>query len=500
MPPAIAISILPERIPLVLGIWIEPSSDPGHAAHLDPVSTLLDHLRRDYPATPFRLLVPPLVAQAGWLRQVATKTGCPVSLAAEVEPGRPVLETLVRRSDLVLCLSPAPEQSEETKALIRWKREGRVARPEGEPEPIPAGPVEYWDLSRGGRARREHLGVVAKGADFPGLARHVWSFNQRTSKLGSTLADSMAKEREVLVPEDSVSRLTPGQNATLERFAANSAIAAHFEPLARVARITWMTLTGLTSVAFGVAATVPPGTAGRIHEVAFLTAWMLFALALISGGLRARWRRLFVHHKALAESMRTHFVRCVAGLPILEAAQFPMSRPGSPRWLRTAIASWTWGLAQAEPVTPATSDRIRLLRDHWLKTRCVELVDRAVLAEQRRKQFRNLTRGTGVLLAGCAIGLAAQAAGLIPMNAPLVTATILALALASVFSQAASRLRQSVQRSRREERAFTAAVDTLAGEVPAAVRMIDALSAETLQENADWAVNERERGLTPVFR
>jgi hypothetical protein len=261
-----------------------------------------------------------------------------------------------------------------------------------------------------------------------------------------------------------------------------------------------MTLTGLTSVAFGVAATVPPGTAGRIHEVTFLTAWMLFALALISGGLRARWRRLFVHHMALAESMRTHFVRCVAGLPILEAAQFPMSRPGSPRWLRTAIASWTWGLAQAEPVTPATPDRIRLLRDHWLKTRCIELADRAAVAEQRRKQFRNLTRVTGVVMAGCASGLAAQAAGLIPANAPLLTATILTLALASVFSQAASRLRQSVQRSRREERAFTAAVDTLAGEVPAAVRMIDALSAETLQENADWAVNERERGLTPVFR
>lgn len=147
-----SIAILPERIPLVIGIWIEPSSDPGHAAHLDPVSTLLDHLRRDFPSTPFRLLVPPLVAQAGWLRQVASKAGCPVSPAMEVAPGCPVRETLVRRSDLMLCLTPGLEQSQETKDLIRWKREGQIDHAEHGPESIAAGPVEFWDLS----AEEEH--------------------------------------------------------------------------------------------------------------------------------------------------------------------------------------------------------------------------------------------------------------------------------------------------------------------------------------------------------
>ena len=502
VPPLPTIAVLPERIPLVIGIWIEPTSDPGHAAHLDPVSTLLEQLRRDFPATPFRLLVPPLVAQAGWLRQVATKAGCPVSPAAEVEPGRPVLETLARRSDFLICLSPSPEQSPETKDLIRWKREGRIDRTEGESERIAAGPVEYWDLSRGGRARRQHLAVSAKGSGFASLAHHVRTFNQRTSKLGSVLTEAMARERETLVTEETLVRLTPGQNATLERFAANAAIAAHFRPLARGARIAWMTLAGLTAAAFVMAehTTAPAWTS--LHTISLEAALGLLVLALGAGGLRARWRSFFVHHGALAETMRIHLVRCLAGLPSPKAGQIPPNDSESPRWLRTAVGSWTTGLAQTEPVSPASLDRMRLLQERWVRARRDELTQRAAHAEKNRARFRQLTRALGGLAGLFTAGLVARATGgwaEFP-QLPFEVGAVLALALASVCSQAASRLAQEAQRNRRESRIFAQAAEALNGDLPSSARLIDSLAEETLRESADWVINEKERGLTPVFR
>jgi len=319
MPGLPAIALLPERIPLVLGIWIEPGSDPGHAAHLDPVSTLLEQLQRDFPATPFRLLVPPLVARATWLRQVATKLGTPVSLTTDVDPVAQPVKTLVRHSHVLLCLAPGQDQSVDTIDLIRWKREGRIEAPQGEPEPITGGPVEFWDLSRGGRARRQHLAATLANASFLEFARHVRAFNRRVCRLAPLLHELTEREKAALIPENTPVRLTPGQAATLERSAVNAAIAAHLRPLARTSRIAWSALAVLTGGALLVAA----HSSGTGHEVALDGAVTFLVLAVVTRFIHARWLRLSIHHRALAETMRIHFIRCVAGLAPLAPENVP---------------------------------------------------------------------------------------------------------------------------------------------------------------------------------
>jgi hypothetical protein len=344
--------------------------------------------------------------------------------------------------------------------------------------------------------------VSAKGSGFASLAHHVRTFNQRTSKLGSVLTEAMARERETLVTEETLVRLTPRQNATLERFAANAAIATHFRPLARGARIAWITLAGLTAAAFVLAEHTTTPTWSSVHTVSLEAALGLLVLAVVAGGLRARWRSFYVHHAALAETMRIHLVRCLAGLPSPKAGEITPGASGSPRWLRTAVESWTTGLAQTEPVSPASPDRMRLLQERWVSARRDELTQRAARAEKSRARFRQLTRGMGVLTALFTAGLVARASGGwagFP-QLPFEVGTVLALALASICSQAASRLAQEAQRSRRESRTFAQAAEALSGDLPAAVRLIDTLAAETLRESADWVINETERGLTPVFR
>jgi len=496
-------AVLPERIPLVLGIWIEPGSDPGHAAHLDPVSTLLEQLQRDFPATPFRLLVPPLVARATWLRQVATKAGTPVTLTTEVDPAARPVETLVRHSHVILCLAPGQEQSQDTIDLIRWKREGRIEATEGQSEAITGGPVEFWDLSRGGRARRQHLGATLANASFREFARHVRAFNRRTCHLVPTLHESTERERSALLPENSPVRLTPGQTATLERAAVNAAMAARLRPIARATRIAWSAL----AVSTGIALLIAAQTSGTSHQVALDGAVAFLILAIATRLLHARWLRLSIHHRALAETMRIHFVRCVAGLTPLHPDNVPKSESPVPRWLSSAIDSWTSGLAQTEPVSAATVDRIRLVQENWVSAQRDRLAARAVEATKSREFFRNLARGAWIVTALLGCGLAGRATLWITglPELPFAAGTAVAAVLASLFQQASSRLGQEAQRCRREQRTFTAAAETLARanaptDLPAATRIIDALATEALAENADWVVTEKERGLTPAFR
>ena len=145
---------------------------------------------------------------------------------------------------------------------------------------------------------------------------------------------------------------------------------------------------------------------------------------------------------------------------------------------------------------------MRLLQERWVRARRDELTQRAAHAEKNRARFRQLTRALGGLAGLFTAGLVARATGgwaEFP-QLPFEVGAVLALALASVCSQAASRLAQEAQRNRRESRIFAQAAEALNGDLPTSVRLIDSLAEETLRESADWVINEKERGLTPVFR
>jgi len=170
-----------------------------------------------------------------------------------------------------------------------------------------------------------------------------------------------------------------------------------------------------------------------------------------------------------------------------------------PRWLSTAIDSWTSGLAQAEPVVPPTIDRIRLIQENWVSAQCNRLEARAGEATRSRELYRTLARGAWIATALLGIGLVGRAAHWITgiPEFPFAIGTLLAAILASLFQQASSRLAQEGQRCRREQRTFATAAETLSrgtssSDLPVAIRLIDALAAEALEENADWVVTEKE--------
>ena len=488
--------ILPERIPMVAGIWIEPGSDPGHAAHLDPVSTLLERLQREFPATPFRLLVPPRIAQANWLRQVTSKAGCPVSLTSEIAPEANPVETLVRHSHVILCLAPGQDQNEDIVHLLRWKREGRI----GDNDPVFGGPVEFWDLSRGSRAKRQHLPPTLAKASFAEFARHVRAFNQRTSRLAPVLEEAVARHKAELCPEEKAIELTRGQSATLERCALNSAMGARFRPLARSAQVAWSICAPLAGALLIAAAETTSG----VHQLLLCLGLPLLLLAALARFLHGRWLHLGTHHTALGEAMRLHFVRCISGLPGLRPAEIPL-HSRAPRWLTVALDFWMSGLAQPEPTGKPSPERIQHLKNTWLRLEAERFAARTARASVAKQRYRKLAVGAWIASGLLALALAIEAIlGGTGIAGWLVAAsTALGIFAASLFDHRSALANLEAERAQRDARAFADACERLPdGSTPAeltkAAQLIQALTAETLTANAERMNHELERGFSPL--
>ncbi len=490
------IPILPERIPLVVGIWIEPGSDPGHAAHLEPVSTLLERLQREFPSTPFRLLVPPRIAQANWLRQVTSKAGCPVSLTTEIALEANPVETLVRHSHVILCLAPGQDQNEDIAHLLRWKREGRI----GDDDPVFGGPVEFWDLSRGSRAKRQHLPPTLAKASFTEFARHVRAFNQRTSRLAPVLEEAVAGHKAELAPEGAVVELTRGQAATLERYAMNTAMGARFRPLARAAQVAWSLCAPLAGALLIAAAETTSG----VHQLLLCVGLPLLLLAALARFLHGRWLHLGTHHTALGEAMRLHFVRCVSGLPGLRAAEIPLNSR-APRWLTVALDFWMSGLAQPEATGKPSPERIQHLKTTWLRLEAERFATRTARAHVAKQRYRKLATGTWISTALLALALATEAilGGTGAVGWLVAAGTALGVFAASLFDHRSALANLEAERAQRDARAFADSCERLSGgstpaELTKAAQVIQALTAETLTANAEQMNHELEHGFSPL--
>lgn len=490
------ISILPERIPLVAGIWIEPGSDPGHAAHLEPVSTLLEHLQRQFPATPFRLLVPPRIAEANWLRQLTSKAGCPVSVTSDLAPDAPPVETLARHSHAILCLAPGQSPNEEIIQLLRWKREGRIR----DTEAVFGGPVEFWDLSRGSRARRQHLAPTLARTGFAKFARNVRAFNLRSRRQAPSLEEAVAHRKAELCPEDAPLDLTRGQVATLERYALNAAIGIRFLPLARSAQIAWSIFAPLAA-ALLVASSQ---SAGETHRMLLWTGGALLPVAALARFLHGRWLHLAHHHQALGEAMRLHFVRGVAGLPGLQTAEIPLP-PRAPGWFSIALDHWISGLAQSEPVLKPAPERIRHLRQTWLRSEAESMAAAATRTDLAAKRHRKLSMGawtaTGLTGAGLLSAALQETTG--PTGWILAAIMALSLFAASLFGHRAALDRLESQRAQRDAQGLTSASDRLqdpgtGAELAASTQLLLALTNETLAAHAERMNHEVERGFSPL--
>lgn len=489
------IPVLAERIPLVAGLWIEPGSDPGHAAHLEPVATLLEHLQREFPATPWRLLVPPRIAEANWLRQLAGKAGCPVSLTTEIDPEAPPVETLVRHSHAVLCLAPGPGHHEDIVHLLKWKREGKLR----DSEPVFGGPVEFWDLSRGSRARRQRLEPTLARKEFARFSRNVRAFNLRARHLAPRLEEAVAQRKEELQPENARLPLTRGQEAALERHALNAAIASRFLPMARAAQIAWSLGAPLCAVLLVAAAQ----TGGEWHRMLLGAGLGLLALTALARFLDRRWLHLAHHHAALGEAMQLHLVRGIAGLPGLRAGEVPHP-PGAAPWFRIALDHWLAGLAQTEPQAKCVPERHRHLGQTWLRAEGGRFQLHAAEARQTARCLRKFTLAGWTVTAVTATGLLAAAvrgeSG--PPGWILAAVTGLGFGIASLSGQRAALLRLESQQAERDARAMNEASERLLGADHAAdtavsARFIQSLTTEALTARAERSHHELNRGFSP---
>jgi hypothetical protein len=448
---------------------------------------MLGQVRRAFPATPFRLLVPPDLARAVWLPGLAREQACAVSVTEAVDPDTPDIVTLARHAQVVLCLSPAPEQSPDTRHLIRWKRQGhREAVSGADREPVPAGPVHFWDLSRAGQARPKRLGPKGRpaSASFRAAACHLRSYNRRAAGWETRLGPAREVARKEIAPPESTPPLTPAWADAVERHAANVALAARFRPWIIVSRIAWRSCAGAAAALL----LALPDRSG-LASLGILAAWILRAW-------HRRWHRLATGHDLLAELAAVHWVRSLAGLPALDPAALPAPFRRTVGWVPLAAAAWTRGLG--EPDTAGTGrpapGHLRCVREGWMASRRRRLEAEAADRESRTRRLRRITAPcTAAIVVSLNTGLVALASPATTFPAAWWAGGTVALAfLTALAGQLAARHRLEAQRRRRELRAVeegAADLDT-PDSGPGLARTLLRLTSAALEEQADRAAAE----------
>jgi hypothetical protein len=341
------------------------------------------------------------------------------------------------------------------------------------------------------------------------ILKQMNAFNDDARRLSGSLAGSVKKNREYVIPELKAPSLSPRARFILDRYALADTLAQHFKTIRKQILLMLFAIAVAAVLSFEIYAhLLGHPVVLLLYPLSLGAAVALYALAKWKG-----YQNKHLDYRALAEGLRVQLFWHLAGLNEDVAEHYLRQHRTELEWIRNAIRTWNVvaeEICSPESPVPVGSNeqsseaRLDLIAEHWIKDqRNFFSGSKDHQRLKRHEQTAKVLFFFGLLLASVVVimhfvlpefgehsfwrHLLIVVMGITPAIAAAIGGYAEKMAystqakrydwMSSLYDRAATQLAKSIEQK----------------DVEGARQLIFDLGREALEENGDWVMIHRER-------